>query len=227
MDPEQAKAAVEALKNGDAAGALAILEAMIVAAVSGEETAEGDPSASDPAMAAAADPLAADPEPPPAKLAALSALRSVTGCASLGEALIVLSAWKASRDVVAAQTAALDESTRGIMVGELVKLGAETPATAFAEGKMCARLTSEPIADMRTRLVSLRAANTVRSAALPPIAGPRSASPSVEAPTGGKVVTLSDGRQVAISAAELVGCKAKGMTHEDFATRKAASVKRV
>ncbi len=175
MDPEQAKAAVEALKNGDAAGALAILEAMIVAAVSGEEAAEGDPAVAPPM---AADPLAADPEPPPAKLAALSALRTLTGCASLGEAVIELTALATARDTVRAQKAALDESARVIMVGELVKLGAETPATAYAaEGQIAARLLGEPIADMRTRLVSLRAA--VRPLAVQPPARPAADSNAV------------------------------------------------
>lgn len=156
MDPEQATAAVEALKNGDAAGALAILEAMIVAAVSGEEVAETADTMA-PEMAAG-DPLAADPEPPPAKLAALSALRTITGCESLGEAVIELTALAAARDRFRAQKAALDESARVIMVGELVKLGAETPATAYSvEGQIVTRLLGEPIADLRTRLVSLRA----------------------------------------------------------------------
>jgi hypothetical protein len=65
-------------------------------------------------------------------------------------------------DTVIAERSALDASSRLELVGELVKLGAELPATAWEgnpeDRKPCSRLVAEPVEAMRSRVAALRAA---------------------------------------------------------------------
>lgn len=207
MDPAKIKALLDAITidDNEAIKAAAIDLVSSIAAPGGELPDEPAPDAAP----LAADPLAADPEPPPAKLAALTALREATGCASLGEAVALLSVWKAERETHAATVAVLAESSRLGLVSELVKLGYETPATAWegegAARKMVARLSSEPLADLRKRVAVLRAAGP-RVARLDP---PESAS-----------------EQVTLSAETLATIKARGMTVDQFLAARKTAVKR-
>jgi hypothetical protein len=208
MDPKDIQAAIDAIKNGDAQGALDLLEKILVSAAGGTPAADPAP----------ADTLAADPEPPPAKLAALTALRTLTGCQSLGEAVAVLTAWKGDRDTAATNAAALEESSRTVLVGELVKLNADTPATAWiGEGKdrkPVDRLAKEPIAELRSRVVALRAA------------GPRTPA-APQPPAAAAPITTADGRVVVLSATELEAAeKIKDPAKKaDFIARRAARAK--
>jgi hypothetical protein len=200
MDPAKIKALLDAITADDP-------EAIKAAAIDlvSSIAAPGEPGAEPPPV----DPLAADAEPPPVQLAALAALREHTGCAALGEAIVMLAAWKAERAKQAELAAVLEESSRVGLVAELVTLGAETPATAWegegAARKMVARLTSEPVADLRKRVVALRAL------------GPRVARP--EPPE-------SASEQVTLSAETLAQIKAKGMTVDQFLAARKSAVKR-
>jgi hypothetical protein len=202
MDPDQVKAAIDALKNGDAQAALAILEALIVAAAGGGGNSMPP---------GAEDPLAADAEPPPAKLEALKALRLLTGRAGLGEAVEELKLWKSDREKEASNAAALELSSRQELIGELVKLGYEDPATAWEgdakDRKPAKHLAVLSLSDLRTRVASFRGRPRVAGATPP-------ASKS-----GGEVKTYS--------AAHIDGAKKLGITPEEFETRKQKSVRRV
>lgn len=196
MDPEQVQAAVEALKTGDAAKALEILEAMIVAAASGG-VAPAEPPAE----------MTDAPVEESADAPVVAALTRELGVSSLSEALVALSTLKARIQKIDDETAALESAKRVALVGELVKLGAETPATAWSgepEKKVpVARLVSEPIADLTARVVQLRAAKPGHKAPEPPVA---------------PVVKLSK--------RELDACKARGITPEEYIERKAKAVRR-
>jgi len=152
MDPDKVKAALEALKNGDGAAALVILEEIVASAAGApaEGASEADPLASgaDPAMAAA-------------NTAALAALCKLTGKTGPGEAIVALTALQAQVEKLAAESAAVELTQRRELVGELVKLGVEFPSTAWdgepKDRKPVERLAKEPIEGLRARVVQLRA----------------------------------------------------------------------
>jgi phage I-like protein len=158
MNPETIKKAIEALKSEDAKAALAILEEMVMAAATGEE-APAEPSTDDAALGSAE-------APPPALGApedkALSReLSRLTGKQSAGEIVDVVRSMATRLSAIEADRAALDNSARVELVGELVKLGAETPATAW-QGDVTRRipvlrLASESVLEMRSRVTALRA----------------------------------------------------------------------
>lgn len=101
---------------------------------------------------------------------ATRALVRLSGKREIGEIVREVEAWKEShvtlegeRTKLAKERAALEGSERRRLVGELVKLGAETPATAWAEddkgvndGKTpVKRLADEPILELRARVAKL------------------------------------------------------------------------
>jgi hypothetical protein len=208
MDPTLIKALIDALTADDPEA--------IKKAASDLLAALAAPGAADPPTPEA-DPLAADAEPPPAKLAALKALRTVTGCASLGEAVEALKAWKASRDEDATNAAALEETSRAELVGELVKLGYETPATAWADAdakKPAAHLTAMTVTALRARVAAFKTA-------------PK-AAPGLKPPVGTPPTTAADGRvfktahgEVTLSVSEIKSCEETGAKLEAYAENKA------
>lgn len=157
MNPETIKKAIEALKSEDAKAALAILEEMVMSAATGEQ-----PEAAPVGEAALG---CADPPKPeigaPEEKALSRELSALTGKQSAGEIVAVFRSMSERLGVIEADRAALDNSARVELVGELVKLGAETPATAW-EGDTSrripvARLAGEPVLSMRSRVAALRA----------------------------------------------------------------------
>lgn len=199
MDPDQVKAAIDALKNNDAAAALTILEALIVSAAGGGGS-----------IPPPADPLAqmSDPPKPEEAVAALTSLRMLSGHVNLGEAIALVTKWKSDTDVTATQAAALELSSRIGLVSSLVKLGVETPATAW-EGDPTALkpkgfLATMPITDLRARVTALSGAKP--TVLKPPVRG------AVELAT--------------LSAADAAAVQKKGMTPEQFITAKKNAVKR-
>lgn len=184
MDPKDIRAALEAIKTEDTASALAILEAMLIKAAGG--SAEEAP-----AEEASAEPMA---ETPPAdedeekeEAAAMAAtareLLTLSGRSTHGEALEDVKAWRSayiaaeeSRKTLANERKALEATERRVLVAQLVKLGAETPATAWARdqkgmptSKPCKRLEGEPIADLRERVAMLSASKGKAAEIKPPI----------------------------------------------------------
>jgi hypothetical protein len=168
MKPEQVKALVEALKNGDADAALAIAEQMLVDAASGGAAAEGGTPE---ALAEGADPKPPTPEEEAGK-AAMAELKKLTGKGSAGEVVQYLSTIVKDVEQIKANAAKLELSERRALVGDLVKLGAEVPATAWA-GKPedltpAKRLADEPIESLRERVALLRKAGPARAKDSPP-----------------------------------------------------------
>jgi phage I-like protein len=204
MDPEVVKQALEALKSGDGAAAITVLEALLTAAASGDAGAAS--SSSDPTgdgSTAGNTPggsdLGGDPQ-----AAALSALGlTKEQFEQMQSAVATLS-----------QTEAEERKT---LVGKLVKLGAETPATAWKDGAPCARLTAEPIADLRLRVVELSKAKPAARAHVTP---PNGAGAGAASPEG------SSGSVVKLNAAEIAHCKKFNMTEAEFVAKKNAAVRR-
>lgn len=165
MDPDKIKAAIEALKNQDADAALVILEEMIVAAAGGTEGA--------PEPAPEGEALGEVPDPP-ADEAALATLKKLTGSTTIAGVVTALSGMLERVQALDADRVASELSERFDLVGKLVKLGAETPATAWADPVkkvLKERLSKEPIAELRDRVKKL---SDARPGAAPEIKPPAS-----------------------------------------------------
>lgn len=197
MDPALIKKALDVIAAGDANAALELLNELVAAAAgaeSGDESPEGDPAEMPPALSEE-------------QSAALSQLLSITGCEGLGEAIAKLSVWKSASDANAAQLKTLELNSRKELATRLVKLGAETPATAWkdpANKVLSDRLLSENIDDLRGRVTALSAAR-----------GGDSLS-NVKPPA----------RAVEANAADVAAAKKLGITVTEFADRKAKAIKR-
>ncbi len=210
MDAEQIKALIEAIKNKDGDAALAIAEAMLVSAASGE--------AATPAAGTEGDALAAsaEPTPPTPEEKALEAtLTLLTGADGPAERNAFLTKLVEERTKHAERVATLELSSRFELVGELVKLGVEFPSTAFvgdpADRKLVARLSAEPIPELRARVATLKAAK----GALP--TPPTRKDPAVG---DGRTFTTSQG-VVTLSASEIKNCEESGAKLEAYAENKA------
>jgi phage I-like protein len=144
MNPDDVKAALEAVKTDDKDAAIALLENLLVAAASGEE-ASAEPAADDAGEMA----LEQDPEEPPTEdevamsRAVLTALGrdSIDGAAAEAKRLIALGL---KYEQERGQTEA---ARRRELTARLVKLGKETPATAW-EGDPDARNPAQHIRAM-------------------------------------------------------------------------------
>jgi hypothetical protein len=232
LDPETVKKALEAIKNGDSDAALALLEGMVAEAAGGGE----EPPAEEPPAEMADEPpveeeLADDPEEEdedkPAAMAAATRLCRMTGKATFGAAVDEVEVWRQShlaleteRTKLAKERAALESSERRKLVGDLVKLGVELPATAWKDSKgsvPCKRLQDEPIAELRNRVAVLSKARGGKG-------GGQSGAPQAPALAtgdGGKVFHVQ-GEQVELSARDLSLCKEMGAKPEVFAANKLA-----
>jgi phage I-like protein len=152
MDPSLVKSALDALIAGDAAAALKILQEMIATAAGASPEAPEAP---------AAEALSETPgEPAPKPGDELKALAKTLADASKGQSELIV---QLRSQVATLQSEHTDrEATeRKALVGDLVKLGVEIPATAWkdaSKGIPCARLASEPLVELRARVDALRAA---------------------------------------------------------------------
>lgn len=205
MTGEQLLAVAEALGLGGDANiedVLAAIGAMMTKIKGGMEGEASEPEASE-AMAG---------EPEKEDIAEAKALRGAllreTNAPSSVQALSQVAAWKAShlsleadRQKLARERAAMELSERKELVAELVKIGAETPATCgLAAGKICKRLTDEPIGELRDRVTALSKM-------------PRNGAP--------KPPTAADSN-VQLSERELAMCAEKKIDPAAYAARKAA-----
>lgn len=164
---DQVKAAVvAALEAGDVEAARAALAPAEPEAPAAEPTpapeAEQAPAAEAPPEPAPEPAPEVQPEPAPAVDVA-SELRSITGAADDAGALARV------RSLVQAAQAA-EAAERRSLITSLVELGAETPATAWSNNAPVARLASESLADLRSRVAALRSRPAPSGAA--PVAPP-------------------------------------------------------
>lgn len=175
MDPTKIKAALDAIEAGDEAAALALLKELIASAAGG---GEGDPPATDNALGenAEAPPPAAGEEDAPAKLARLEA--TLSGMAATIERL---SQHTKTQEQAAANAEA---SERVELVASLVKLGAETPATAWS-GKPEDRKPAEPWASVAIGVLRERVKRFGKTPA------------RLSAPVGDETSNLTDAEQAA------------------------------
>lgn len=153
MDPARVKAAFDALKAGDGEAALQILQDLLVAEVTGEESS-------------------VPVEPAADALAANSADAAVPATVELSSVLADVKLVRRQLSEIYAERAALDLEARRELVGELVKIGVELPCTAWQgrpeDRRPVQRLMAEPLAELRTRLDALR---TIRATPVrPPVA---------------------------------------------------------
>jgi phage I-like protein len=110
-----------------------------------------------PAPAAQAElPPAAEAPPAPAAASADAGLSA--------EERAELEAFRTARN-------AQETAERRSLVTELIALNAETPATAWANGAPVARLASEPIAELRSRVAAIRSVPRASAGHTPPPAG--------------------------------------------------------
>jgi phage I-like protein len=193
MDPKLIQEALTALKDNDAAKALEILEGLIVVAAGGDAAPAEDPPPADPALAE---------------------INAVTEAETPAQALSVIKAWKKAINESAAQAAVVALSERKSLVGKLVTLGAETPATAYTgEGdakKLADRLVSEPIDSLRARVTALSAA---KKPAVAPARGAEVRTTFTPDEIAG-AKRLSAVRKVEVTPAEFVALKnAQVRTH--------------
>lgn len=218
LDPDKLKAAIAAIKDNDGDAALAILEAILT----------GDSAPTDaPADAATevADPAPAAPtDPAPAATgrldkAASAALMRLTGCATEDEALTQYRGMQESVAASGRAQAAVELNTRRGLIVELIKLGVETPKTAW-QGLTLAdrdkrvpvkRLADESIEEMTERIATLR-----------PL---RRADPT---PPVGESGDFDMAAEVAkLNAAQIAQIKKSGKNAEEFIAAKRSIVKRV
>lgn len=171
MNPELLTAALDALIAGDTEKAAEILKSLVVAAATGGESAEPQtPGESEALAETAEEPPTAEPgqSEPAAEAEAMRQLSRLVGKESPGEVLATVRAWKASRDKAAKALAALDETSRLELVGELVKLGREEPSTAWddPDKRIPARIYRDmPISELRSRVEKFRKLGRVPSRA--------------------------------------------------------------
>jgi hypothetical protein len=212
LSPEEAKKAVDVLATQDGAAALLLVQEILTSAASGDaapmpESGDAAPELADPTVAPEGAPPADDKKK--AEATALTMLSTLTGVADPQE---VITRFRAMSDSLAAS----DLESRRDLVGKLVVLGRETPATAWDGNpearKPKARFLSEPLAELRDRVAQFEKT---------PLSAAPTAPSSKDSPTaGGKVVTLTDGTEVSLSASELEACAEYKTTPEAYAQNK-------
>jgi phage I-like protein len=228
MDPALVMKALDALEKGDANGALEILKNMIAMAAGAEMAeepdesmgSEGDGAEGQPQMQAAPDAGGNGPPQPDDKKkeqqAARVMLAHMTAKSSVAEQLATIAEWKAShltlegeRQKLAVERATLESAERRSLCVELVKLGAEFPATVWADpfeksSALKPRWLAMPIAELRSHVADQRAARGVKTGA----------SSQVK-PDAGAAVALS------LTTEELAICKQMNCDPQTYASLKA------
>lgn len=165
LDPKLITQAIEAIKAGDGAQALALLESLVAnAAGAGESEPAGEPMASG----------AMPPEEQPAAMAAASLLMRLSGKATVSESVLEAQTWQrshleltAERAKLSQERAVLEASERDGYGVEMVAKLSEEPwrvwddpiaATDPAKRKLAEPLASMPIVQLRAHMTKLRAA---------------------------------------------------------------------
>lgn len=200
MDPDLAAKAAKIVEDADEKGALDLVKEMLVSAAAGGAAPADEP----PPEAATADALEDEKKDELVAAAVQAATAAVSQTTELVRSL------QTSVQTLTAERTAAESVERASLVGRLVELRAETPATAYvgdAKDQLCARLASEPIAELRTRVTELA----------------KSAPPSVlKQPT-----TPSETRVRTFTPAQLAEAAKRGMTPEQLAARVESAVRTV
>jgi len=173
MDPKIIQEALDALIAGDTTAALDVLKALVTEAATGEAGATGE---ADAAAAESADPkppaapgAPGEKDPAAAMAAALSAALGITARAP-SEILAAVKTLQTKVDALELSRSADESIERAGLVGELVKLGVELPATAWENADKrvpVVALRVMPIADLRSRVAAFRAAPRTAAVGVP------------------------------------------------------------
>lgn len=245
MTPEQLAQLAEVLGLGSDANVedvLATVAAMVKKvqdAANGTAPANDAPADAPPAAAKDAAPMVAAAS----MVAASRILVRLSGKKDIGEVVREVEAWQKSHVELVAQNAALaaeratlEASERHRLVAELVKLGAEWPATAWADDKgtkPAEPWASMPLEQLRKRVEVVAKAKGVTPPAAPPrgaggTAGasltsrprlvPAAGSGSSSEPEGQTIEV--EGEPIELTAFELQACKDAGAKPEDYARNK-------
>lgn len=212
MTMEELTKIAEALDMGPDATLEDVLAkiAAMVKAVSDATNGDAPPADKGDAIEVAAD-KTEDEEKKAEVMAAASRLMRLSNRSTLLEALVEAETWReshialdAERKKLSAQREALELGERKKLVADLVKLGAETPATAWEDAtksalKPCKRLMGEAVEDMRKRVAALSAARGNKPVPNAPAAPSAPADGGAEVNVRGTIVRLS-AREVAICA---------------------------
>ncbi len=191
MSPEQLASIAEALGLGADANVEDVIATISAMVKKVQAAANGDGDPEDKAEPPEGTPEAAAAAAPPVVAAARMqaaavVLAGLSGKKDISETVTDIETWRKSHIELEEKTAklakertTLESGERRRLVGELVKLGAETPATAWDndDGKTpTKRLADEPIAELRARVGKLTAAKggTVRTVLRPPVKGDES-----------------------------------------------------
>lgn len=223
MTPEQFGQIAELLGLGADANVEDVMAALAAVVKKVQDAANG--TTTDPVGEAA--PIAASA---PAVVAAsrrvLAAARTIsrlTGKADLSQGVVELEAWRkshleleTSRAKLAQERHDLESSERRRLVGDMVKLGHETPATAWADEKgtePAEPWASMDMAKLRDRVAKLSAGKTKAKTGTTPTGKD---SPD---DAGGQSFTVR-GEVVTLSKSELEACTAANAKPEVFAANK-------
>lgn len=233
MTPEQFAAIAEALGLGadanveDVIATIAAMVKKITDSANGDGDPEDKAEAPEGPPAAAANAEAAPPVVAASKVrAAARALAKLSGKKDLSEIVTEVEAWRTShlaleaeRAKLAKEKALLESGERRRLTGELVKCGAEIPATAWSDdaGTVPAEpWASMPIDQLRARVAKLAKAKGATATTTAPKPGKTSGSPDSG---GGQVVTVN-GHAVQLSAHEVQACTEANAKLEDYAANK-------
>lgn len=219
MDPKAladlATKAMAAIKDQDGDTALTLLEQLITLLMGGAPADDAASSSPDAATAEGGD---AQPAPVAAVNAAAlsSALCKVLGVKTEAEAIAMFSNLRTSVDTLRTQANGADLVERRGLIAQLVKMGVETPATAWAgdAAKLtpCSRLLGEPLDEMKARVLALSRVSRAAGEIVPPIeGGGEEGSREIKTPLG----------LVVLSAREIENCESAGAKLETYAHNKA------
>lgn len=175
LTPEQAAAALEAVKSEDATAALDLLDLLLRAMLAGPEAApvaapDEVPDGEELASHEEEEELKANAEETESAnevAAATSRLMRLTDQPTLGQAVEQAAVFRESHMLLAEKTKKLEDERRALQLKErkalavkLTQLGAETPnTTGLNVGKLCDRLMNEPLKSLRARVAELTDAN--------------------------------------------------------------------
>lgn len=222
MDPEKVKAALDAIEANDAEACKAILKELVASAAGGGAMPS---EAGGPEELATETPADMPPKDKPGELQALALLTSITGTKDLKGAAVKLRSVVEYVDTARATNTKVDQVTRVALVGKLVKLGAETPASAWVgdgdKRTPCKRLAVMDLDDLQEWVTKLEADPTRKASDghAPPESEAISSSSSDQTDVEAEVKKLS--------APLLDQIKKKGMTPQDFIRARNASTRRI
>lgn len=150
MSPDEAKKALAIVAGEDEKGALELVKALLASAASGGAPATEEP----PPEASTADGV--DPNKPKEDEVTAAAVQAAT--AAVKETTTVVRALQQSVKELTDAKSEAEALERASLVGRLVEMRSETPATAYIgddKKELCVRLKSEPLADLRARVAEL------------------------------------------------------------------------